>query len=794
MANNNKLEGLSQVDSTLEKYFSKHMASSLVCEQQVLLAKQKKEVEQYTASAPAINLGVGANAMTRLATAVDTARHAGQWNSKTTDDLIKTVKNSWKKDYRICNDIRTMTQAFYKELCRVKNHGKDSQELAVFATKYVEDRLNDLVLEQLARQRVPPGTISYIAQHTFDDSMIGSIMKTVALNQTVTDRLIDEKADDLYDPSIGTMAAAFVGSVAIDIASLKMGGVGVAAKKGAAKLGAGKWVSRGAGTVADIAAWETAGHAVDGVNSAMQGKTDMSPSEYVKSHAQSVLGDEDGVAKIKNGAKDYRKRQTEFQAQLDSHLMRHVKIKPKEYADDTKHISNGLLWNHRGNSITLFDSVRADFKKNGIAVNPKAPVPQWMAKLTAKQCRAWAASFYAHAVEMKENGMKTIRMNGKVMTLQQVAQRAYDYAHMASLKGTKGNMFNFNENVRQNANKSLTDARGSGHKMFTKIESTFSKQGIPFKNTNPPEWMFNKTAKENRVLAASYYSLALQMKRDGKQSTKVNGGKVMTLQQVSQRAYDYVRCAWFQEKEEQDRRQEEKERIRQSSEKNTSSSNGYYEQQSTGAQAGNDQSQLQNVNPADASSLSDGWGDAFNSMGLGDLSSVKKNMGYAMAMLPDMLIGMFTGKNPDMKLGDNLLPLASIVGGMFVKNPMMKLMMMGYGAVSLFNSASKAAIKQREESLAPTRVYKSYADEPLNPRISNPVMSGSSMVATVDGRPVVINISSDAVQAYQQGKIPLNTLANAVLRKYDENINAASQGYERNISEEEERKVARQIK
>ncbi len=268
----------------------------------------------------------------------------------------------------------------------------------------------------------------------------------------------------------------------------------------------------------------------------------------------------------------------------------------------------------------------------------------------------------------------------------------------------------------------------------------------------------------------------------------------MTLQQVSQRAYDYVRCAWFQEKEEQDRRQEEKERIRQSSEKNTSSSNGYHEQQSTGAQAGNDQSQLQNVNPADASSLSDGWGDAFNSMGLGDLSSVKKNMGYAMAMLPDMLIGMFTGKNPDMKLGDNLLPLASIVGGMFVKNPMMKLMMMGYGAVSLFNSASKAAIKQREESLAPTRVYKSYADEPLNPRISNPAMSGSSMVATVDGRPVVINISSDAVQAYQQGKIPLNTLANAVLRKYDENINAASQGYERNISEEEERKVARQIK
>ena len=165
-----------------------------------------------------------------------------------------------------------------------------------------------------------------------------------------------------------------------------------------------------------------------------------------------------------------------------------------------------------------------------------------------------------------------------------------------------------------------------------------------------------------------------------------------------------------------------------------------------------------------------------------------------MAMLPDMLIGMFTGKNPDMKLGDNLLPLASIVGGMFVKNPMMKLMLMGYGGLSLLNSAGKAAINQRDESQAPARVYKSYADEPLNARLSNPAMKGSAMVVNIDGRPVVINISSDAVQAYQQGKVPLNTLANAVLRKYDENINAASQGYERNISEEEERKVARQIK
>lgn len=60
--------------------------------------------------------------------------------------------------------------------------------------------------------------------------------------------------------------------------------------------------------------------------------------------------------------------------------------------------------------------------------------------------------------------------------------------------------------------------------------------------------------------------------------------------------------------------------------------------------------------------------------------------------------------------------------------------------------------------------YKTYSDEPLNKRISNPVMKGSSMVATIDGKPMVINISDNAVDAYERGNVPLNTLANAVLQ------------------------------
>lgn len=80
--------------------------------------------------------------------------------------------------------------------------------------------------------------------------------------------------------------------------------------------------------------------------------------------------------------------------------------------------------------------------------------------------------------------------------------------------------------------------------------------------------------------------------------------------------------------------------------------------------------------------------------------------------------------------------------------------------------------------------YKTYSDEPLNKRISNPVMKGSSMVATIDGKPMVINISDNAVDAYERGNVPLNTLANAVLQKYDENNALASRNYELHHQEE----------
>lgn len=106
---------------------------------------------------------------------------------------------------------------------------------------------------------------------------------------------------------------------------------------------------------------------------------------------------------------------------------------------------------------------------------------------------------------------------------------------------------------------------------------------------------------------------------------------------------------------------------------------------------------------------------------------------------------------------------------------------MGFGGANLLNNAGHEALEANAPK-AISRNYKQYADEPLNPRLNNVYMRGRSLIADIDNRPVVINISDTVVDAYEKKAIPLNTLANAVLRKYDENSEKASNTYDRELA------------
>lgn len=178
-----------------------------------------------------------------------------------------------------------------------------------------------------------------------------------------------------------------------------------------------------------------------------------------------------------------------------------------------------------------------------------------------------------------------------------------------------------------------------------------------------------------------------------------------------------------------------------------------------------------------------GWTGLLSSFGLNGISDIGHNLGYVLAMLPDMLVGAFTGKTQSLGLKNNLMPLASIVAGMFVKNPILKMVLVGMGGLNLLNKAGHEAIDEhRNPSQAVTpgsrANYKVYQDEELNARISQPQIKGNCLIATIDRVPCTIALPDKVVDAYIQGALPLNTLANAVLAKNDQMRQLASENYE----------------
>ena len=178
-----------------------------------------------------------------------------------------------------------------------------------------------------------------------------------------------------------------------------------------------------------------------------------------------------------------------------------------------------------------------------------------------------------------------------------------------------------------------------------------------------------------------------------------------------------------------------------------------------------------------------GWSGLLGTLGLDGMSDITGNLGYVMAMLPDILLGAFTGKTQSLRFVDNLLPIASIVAGMFVRNPLLKMLLVGLGGMNLLNKAGHEALQGRAEgklqAVAGNDVqYQRYADEPLNPRIINPILQGSTLIATIDRVPCTIQLMPTVADAYRAGALPLNTLANAVLAKSDQLRRIASQNYD----------------
>lgn len=729
MARNNQHFG--ELEYCFNQYFSKYCAPVIAKDYRYYHRKQTEEFYKAYNEMPA-NIGAGSvmQGMIRVQTANVNASSSGKWNKKNLDDFIGGVVNKIVAGKNFQKDWGHLIDRYRESLIAklgTKGYIRVEEELEKVekrkfvdpAVHYGQIRFMELLKEHLARTDMPKSSLEYILKEGANSSIMmtlaGRFMRGRDLSPAEEENR--ELGNKLYKPSKVEKAGAFafgavmdapaldvVGSVAaVPLKAAAKGAAGYALKGGAVKFGG--WLEEKAAykvaTKASYVKGLISGAAVDaGFNYWASSKISLDAAK--KQYSKAVFGNEDTLGKYQKGALGYRKSGTEYISNVNDGLGKKIKVAPirPHVSDSVTHKDSGqLLTATNGNSRKLLKTITTALSHQALPYDSRAPIPAWMLNKTAKQCRAFATSFFSIAKQMSTQGLPVWNLNGRNMTLAQVSQRAGNYARAAV--------------------------------------------------------QIDKINAEKQVARAAVYSRDHQDSRQEKRDHYDTGAYNAVGQSASPSVVSSA--------------------VSPSEPLNTQ----HYQDMAMGTQ------QIKNpkseTSPYSNMLQTSGWGKYFDNAGLNGFSDITKNLGYVFAMLPDMLISMFTGKSSSFTIGNNILPLAAVAAGMFSHNPLLKLMLMGFGGINLLNNAGHEALGLSTPKATP-RNYKQYADEPLNPRLNNVFMRGRSLIADIDNRPVVINISDTVVDAYEKKAIPLNTLANAVLRKYDENRSVASNTYDKSLA------------
>lgn len=802
---------LVQLESVTNQYYAKHIAPIL--EREIKLIKEHntkivkeayKEAKKNSAETTLSRIFIGGDLSVEAnAQSIANRKMAEAGYDAVLDRALKKIY----RDKNINADFGRLTAYYdallhaglgekrYKEAtARVKKQfGKDEE----IASHYVGLKLQELLVQQLVRRNMPKNDVEYILRKSIDNTIsfsLASLGKAIAVHNgkmkptPVSDEVYDRALND-YNASPAAKTAAFLGGYLLEapVTGVFGGGVKAVATK--------------------IAGYEIAGKGIEyGVGKFMGGDGYI---DNISNYSSLVFGNAKVFPAINDDSRKYNNHATENMAIINSELRNKIKGKATPQVSSVLKTYRSVLDPARGSSTKLFNTIASSIQSKMVPIKRDSDIPKFMLYNTSKANRSLAASFYAQMKDMSDKKMSEKVLNGRKVTFNYVAQRAYDYARAAV------------EVDRQSSRVGKTNSSV----LLKKTYSDLSKLHIKVDTQSAvPRWIFQKSSNECKSLSVSFLKTAKKMSNEHLDTYKING-KTFTLQQVAQRAYDYARAADSLDHRQgkttvsvktafkndiqktagitmpkENHKKEEKTRV--SSVSNEVKNNSNVVAGDKIAQQGKEQnprgqqvsaSPQQQGHPHDRNNVAEGqipsnmqgWSTAIDNMGMGEMSDMRRNMGYVIAMLPDMLIGMFTGKTPNFKLEDNLLPLASIFGGMFFKgSPLARLFLLAYGGSALLKNSSKEVLGNLDGSAGKTtqRVYKQYGDEMLNPRIVQPVMKGNTLVASIDGKPMVIRISNTAVDAYEKGAVPLNTLANAVLQKYDASNNTVSSGYESQIS------------
>ena len=853
---NKKDQNIAELEYCLNQYFGKHIAP--VYEQGLKYVREQadKEVSDY------IKDNHSKNVTNRMDDAIayfgETVwvRTTGDWNNINFSAFSTVVGKKFANNHKLWEDLDLLTTKYREAF--IKKMGADkykslSAEYGQYngvpdvAMNYVLAKLHDLTVRKFSRDNMPKSNMDYVWKKGFEDSLLKGIYNLAANPQSEFLSEIRHHGVENYKANTAMKLGARTVSSIID------------APLFAATGGYGTAVAATKTTAIDVgvrSAFEE-GFVDKAVNALRPGKPgfalispigavilprlfpNLSKDETtenltsIEAISVDIAGNKNYLDNLNNQSKGYRNKTSQNIYSINNSLRNKVSVSFNESISQSTF--SKLLNKWKGDASLARESTRKTLNMYDIAYRSTAPVPAWMNKVSEKDCIHYAARFLSYAVRMNKQGIDKLKVGSRTFTLDQIAQRAFDYANAAEKK----------MHFRKEHNLSVKPSHPTENKQIQKPPFDYkafrdhreydilSVIGNRVDSTRKiPSWM-NNIKKQECLRLGNYYYLKAATAMQHKANGATVNGKWLSNTILMQRAMDYYNAAAY--KDFISRNQKASSRALYFSTANPgrvevshSSSSKKPIQHSTAnpskvevnnpspskkpVQHSEDKSKQQHHNspqpimpsqadyyketptekpvqtPLAGRSVS-GWEGVLNKHNSNSFSDVSSNLGYVIAMLPDMLINMFTGKNQNFRMENNILPIASIFAAMFVKNPLIKMLMVGLGGASLLKSAGTEVLSYGNPN--DNKVYKKYLDEPLNSRLSEPAIKGSSLFVDIDNIPMVINISKEAAIAYRDGYLPLNTLANSVLVKYDQQKQTAETNYI--INETAEKDMERQV-
>ena len=853
---NKKDQNIAELEYCLNQYFGKHIAP--VYEQGLKYVREQadKEVSDY----------IKDNHSKAVTNRMDDAvayfgetvwvRTTGDWNNINFSAFSTVVGKKFANNHKLWEDLDLLTTKYREAF--IKKMGADkykslSAEYGQYngvpdvAMNYVLAKLHDLTVRKFSKDNMPKSNMDYVWKKGFEDSLLKGIYNLAANPQSEFLSEIRHHGVESYKASTAMKLGARTVSSIID------------APLFAATGGYGTAVAATKTTAIDVgvrSAFEE-GFVDKAVNALRPGKPgfalispigslilprlfpNLSKDETtenltsIEAISVDIAGNKNYLDNLNNQSKGYRNKSSQNIYSINNSLRNKVSVSFNESISQSTF--SKLLNKWKGDASLARESTRKTLNMYDIAYRSTAPVPAWMNKVSEKDCIHYAARFLSYAVRMNKQGIDKIKVGNRILSLDQIAQRAFDYANAAEKKMHSRKEQHLSVKSSQSTDNKRTLKAPFDYQAFRNHREydILSVIGNRVDSTRKiPSWM-NNIKKQECLRLGNYFYLnavtAMQHKANG---ATVNG-KWLSNTLLMQRAMDYYNAAAY--KDSISRNQKASSRALHSSTANPgkvevshSSSSKKSVQHSTAnpgkvevshssspkksVQHSEDKPKQQHHNspqpimpsqadyyketptekpvqtPLAGRSVS-GWEGVLDKHNSNSFSDVSSNLGYVIAMLPDMLINMFTGKNQNFRMENNILPIASIFAAMFVKNPLIKMLMVGLGGASLLKSAGNEVLSYGNPN--DNKVYKKYLDEPLNSRLSEPAIKGSSLFVDIDNIPMVINISKEAAIAYRDGHLPLNTLANSVLVKYDQQKQTAETNYI--INETAEKDMERQV-